>query len=948
MQTLTLEVRCCAAPAALLVLMLAGISFGILSADPVPRNLANGLYDVIVDSQSPASSQHSLIRKPTPGQRVLKFAVKDKQGRIMVDIHLDGSKSIGTIHKLVAAEPEAAVVAVDRSFQAGTIEAYVTPSAAVRLATQPGIASISLVWKPQTQIGAVTTQGFVQHRVDQIAGKYDGTGIKIAALSDSYDSFGANGVLPDAAADIATGDLPGPGNPYGNITPVTVLEDSLYNGDAGTFTDEGRAMLQIVEDLAPNAQLGFATGIVGEVDFANNIRALKDTFGADVICDDIIYFDEPMFQDGILAQAVDYVASKGVSYFSAAGNAPAIQSYVSTFRPVPLDPANPQAALKGTNINLTGVDPSLYAGGFHNFRTDGGQDIAQKCEVSTDAIVLQWNDPYAFVTDSLGRTVLDVTGDITNPTSRLVYSFTVPANTLVRIDAGETNVPPPIPFAVQLSLIDPDGNEIFSAIANPFELFPTVLPLQLGGKYTIVVTAFQNNFGNFYVKVNEELVTPAPQITSNFNILFFDPYGTYQGAVSGDALAPKQPILLGSTPDMGIGQLVIARSNIPKAAHPADQIRYRFLYSSYSLNYNSYLTPTTYGHCVAQGANGIAAYSAFRPFIPEAYCSPGPATIYFDVNGHKLASPQVRQRPNFAGMDGAFTTFFGGTTTQDASAFPNFFGTSAAAPHAAAIAGLVIQAHGGSGSVTPDQMRDVLQRSTFPHSLTPYYASGTAVAGGSKVLVQVKSDNSYFAQFNPDQFTVQLSGTGAISSLTINLTDANPTGGNIYNRYPGEIFFPEQASYSNNYLGYPFTVSPDSVGIGASDVTASFSGQAGPPSVPHEYYQLNLKVARGKLGNGAVLQFGVARHEQHSSYYASATGTGGGDSSGGGTANLMGEGVSLPGGQIIGPGATFSGTLEDGTQFSGVFTDAIGAGWTPLDGYGFINAQEAVGLPLSK
>ncbi len=542
---------------------LAFISFGSLGADPVPRNLANGLYDVVVDSQMPAASQHSLVRKPTQGSRVLKYALKDRQGRVMVDIHLDGSKSIGTIHRLAATQPEVTVVAVDRSFQGGTIEAYVTPSAAVRLASQPGIASISLVWKPQTQIGAVTTQGVIQHRVDKIASKYDGTGIKIAALSDSFDSYGANGVLPDAPADIATGDLPGPGNPYGNTTPVTVIEDDLYNGDAGGFSDEGRAMLQIIEDIAPKAQLGFATAQVGEVDFANNIRSLKDTFGADIICDDVIYFDEPMFQDGILAQAVDYVASKGVAYFSAAGNAPAIQSYASTFRPVPFDPANPQAALKGTNINLTGVDPSLYAGGFHNFRSDGGQDIAQKCAVSYDGVVLEWNDPYAYVTDSLGRTLLDVTGDITSPTSRLIYTFTVPANTLIKLDAGEVNVPPPTPFAVQVSLIDPDGTEIFGAIANPFEVFPTVLPLQKPGKYTIVVTAFQTDFGNFYVKVNEELVTPAPKITSNFNILFFDNYGTYQGSVSGDALATKQPILLGTTPSIGTGQLVISRSNIP-------------------------------------------------------------------------------------------------------------------------------------------------------------------------------------------------------------------------------------------------------------------------------------------------------------------------------------------------------------------------------------------------
>ena len=112
---------------------LAFISFGSLGADPVPRNLANGLYDVVIDSQTPAALQHSLVRKPTQGSRVLKYALKDRQGRILVDIHLDGSKSIGTLHKLVAAQPGVTVIAIDRSFQAGTIEAYLTPAAAAEI-----------------------------------------------------------------------------------------------------------------------------------------------------------------------------------------------------------------------------------------------------------------------------------------------------------------------------------------------------------------------------------------------------------------------------------------------------------------------------------------------------------------------------------------------------------------------------------------------------------------------------------------------------------------------------------------------------------------------------------------------------------------------------------------------------------------------------------------------
>ena len=84
-------------------------------------------------------------------------------------------------------------------------------------------------------------------------------------MSDSYDT---NAAPNSAALDIATGDLPGAGNPFGNTEPVVVLQDSPGG------TDEGRAMLQIVHDMAPKARLGFATANGGEVNFANNIRAL--------------------------------------------------------------------------------------------------------------------------------------------------------------------------------------------------------------------------------------------------------------------------------------------------------------------------------------------------------------------------------------------------------------------------------------------------------------------------------------------------------------------------------------------------------------------------------------------------------------------------------------------------------------------------------------------------
>ena len=79
-------------------------------------------------------------------------------------------------------------------------------------------------------------------------------------------------------------------------------------------------MLQIVHDLAPGAQLYFATAAPTEAAFAANILALQAA-GCQIICDDIFYVTEPVFQDGIIAQAVNTVTAAGVLYFATAGNA---------------------------------------------------------------------------------------------------------------------------------------------------------------------------------------------------------------------------------------------------------------------------------------------------------------------------------------------------------------------------------------------------------------------------------------------------------------------------------------------------------------------------------------------------------------------------------------------------------------------------------------------------
>ena len=76
----------------------------------------------------------------------------------------------------------------------------------------------------------------------------------------------------------------------------------------------GAAMLEIIHDLAPGAELYFATAFGGPASFAQNILNLRAA-GCDIIVDDVGYANESPFQDGPIAQAVSDVGAAGVLYF---------------------------------------------------------------------------------------------------------------------------------------------------------------------------------------------------------------------------------------------------------------------------------------------------------------------------------------------------------------------------------------------------------------------------------------------------------------------------------------------------------------------------------------------------------------------------------------------------------------------------------------------------------
>jgi hypothetical protein len=252
-------------------------------------------------------------------------------------------------------------------------------------------------------IGKITSEGVAAVFADTAMQEYgfEGEGVNIGVLSDSYNFLGG------AATDVSTGDLPGPGNPYGNTTPVTVVQDLPINKLGLTGSDEGRAILQVVADMAPKANLFFATADISEAGFATNIERLRNPpYNCNIILDDVGYFDEAVFSDGPVAQAVNFVTNSGGLYFSAAGNAGNVFSNTAGYwegdftdtgsAALPVlatdEPGNP-----GTIMNWGTVALPLV-----------GNVILQAGEVYT----LDWADPEGASTNDYDLFVLSKTGTV--------------------------------------------------------------------------------------------------------------------------------------------------------------------------------------------------------------------------------------------------------------------------------------------------------------------------------------------------------------------------------------------------------------------------------------------------------------------------------------------------------------------------------------------------------
>ena len=438
------------------------------------------------------------------------------------------------------------------------------------------------VFPPVGNVGIAQTAGDSAMRTNFVRNGFNlsGEGVKIGVLSDSYNTLPGD----PATNDVNNRDLPGIGNPV-NATPVQVLQDYPY----GPKSDEGRAMLQIVHDVAPKSPLAYRTGFISPGDFADGIAALT-LANCKVIVDDITFITEPYFKAGVVSRAYQSATSSGVTCVTAAGNF-ADKSYEGIFNPAP------------------GSAPFGLAGRAHNF---GGGDIFQRDSVKgspdhpqTYTIVLQWDEN--------------------------MYSLGGNTGTVSDLDAYSVD--------------------------------------QLG------------------------------------NVIGFNRYN-----VGGD---PIEVLTLTVTQN-SIIDLLIVNSSLDATATTSN-VRFKYVVFRGELKINEYQqgSATIVGHgntpeIITVGAAFYGNTPAFGVTTPTRsnFSSIGGTTYY----GIPSAKPDV------VGPNGVNTTVAFGSIDYESDGLPNFFGTSAAAPHVAAAAALLIQARQKfyNQVITPSSVKSLLTSTTIP------------------------------------------------------------------------------------------------------------------------------------------------------------------------------------------------------------------------------------------
>jgi hypothetical protein len=623
---------------------------------------------------------------------------------------------------------------------------------------------------PHTRAGAVMSQGDFAQGSAALRSAWPtltGSGVTVGILSDSFNCYAVyaadhlaasgitgyarNGFTADAATDIATGDLPATVNVLAEAGQVQMKTCLDYGAPLLLpFGDEGRAMLQIVHDVAPGAGLAFHTAVEGEADFAKGITALAAA-GAKVIGDDIGYFDEPFFQDSLVGQAIDAVAARGVAYFSAAGNNGqlAYDNLAPQFSTASVTPAGEMLLnFDAGNPTRTTTLPVTIAPADASTGSRGGLVPGEFV-----AVVVEWDQPY-------------LTGAPGSP------GASSQIDVCVSRASGGTN-----------TITNLDGTAITCTGLNALG----VDPLQ------VVIIGNPANSG----------ADTTPE-TVNITV----------GLLNGSPAPGRIKLVV---EDDGAGSTI-----------------------------NSFYvpSPTLQGHPGASGAAAVGAAFYLEtprcgttPALLEPFSAQGGDPILFDTSGTRLATPVVRQKPDFVAPDGVNNTFLGFVVNATGSgipqclnnkSYPLFAGTSAATPHAAAAAALLLQSN---SALTAAQVLSALRTSASTMSTpSPDFLSGYGLIQADAALALL-APAAPTLMLSPASITVGMSST--LSWNAVNVTACTASG-----------------SWSGSQLASGSeTVTPTAVGT----LTYSLTCSNAPHGSANSSVTLSVQAATSGGGGGGAL-----------------------------------------------------------------------------------------------
>ncbi len=801
-------------------------SLGVSSLYALPDNLALGLKELAQDYRDARPSGVKTLGHDQVSSLLVNYphARTDAQDRVLVEAALDGT--VPMKDAVAALEAQGCEVTAKVGwYHQGLVSMWMPLNKAGQVGRLAGVDSVKLSLAPKYHAGKVPGQGAKVLNALTAQTTYNtlGAGIKVGALSDSYDALGTTYPV-HAAQDVASGDLPGTGNPEGYTTPVTVLK-------GGSGEDEGRAMLQIIHDVAPAAALYFY-GPTTEADFANGITALQAA-GCNVICDDIGFLDEPMFSDGVVAQAVDKVSGLGATYFSSAGN-DGNSGYSATFNGVTNNAASQALLLSQGGITYSGITAteSAVISKYHSFGTDasGNPILVQKVMVPKlnsssypGDIIFQWDDPSSVTVGGIKQITTDYD----------ILTFSVAANGTATYQSTRSGRGSN--FTTNQPVEVPNGT------------------LTAGTQYEFVIVLTNRTDANTGGPARDQATHIRWDVNSDASTIIAD-----------------------------------------------------------FVNPNS---PNTYGHPVAATCAGTAAYvyddqflasgATYTPIV-ETYSSNGPVTIYFDSAGNRLTTPVTRKQPLLSTVDGVSTTFFPPTTgttapgpsnpstaDSDGDGYPNFFGTSAASPHAAGCAALLLSAANTNGiTLAPADVRTLLTTTTQGQSdQDPGIAYATA--GATKFSAE---DRGTYA--DPQAYTITYNGASGTMLTTLTF-DLSPLPGNFY---PGTYPVTTGAATSGTAGGTAPTIASSTVAGGTSGIST-------------------LTLTLTNFVPGSTLSFGVAQ-----------------------TVTVAGGNLYIHGDQLA--GATVTATDSTGTAATGTLANTFSKKWNVKTGYGLVDVNAAIAKML--